>query len=172
MSHVLLKTSRFTVERRSYDHPRAGRIVREVVVHPGAVTILALLEGDRVVLIRNFRFAVGRELLELPAGTLEPPEPPVECAARELQEETGYVAGRLEPLGEFYTTPGFTDEHMHVFLATDLKPGSQALDTTEQIRVEILPLADALAATADGRIVDAKTIAAFHLLEHRKGQPR
>jgi ADP-ribose pyrophosphatase len=143
-----------------------------MVAHPGAVAIVPLLAPDQVVLIRNYRFTVDQELLELPAGTLEPPEPPIVCAARELEEETGYLAGRLEPLCEFYTSPGFTNERMHVFVATDLKPGAQKLEASEQIRVEVLPLAEALEATADGRIVDAKTIAALHVLGYRKGRER
>ena len=172
MSDTLLRTARFTVERRTYDHPVSGRLTREMVAHPGAVAIVPLLAPDRVVLIRNYRFTVGRELLELPAGTLEPPEPPIACAARELEEETGYVAGRLEPLCEFYTSPGFTNERMYVFVATDLKAGTQKLEASEQIRIEIMPLSEALAATADGRIVDAKTIAALHISHYRKGRDR
>ncbi len=159
MDEVLLETRRFTVRRLEYNVPGQGLVRRELVVHPGAVTILPLLDPQTVVMIRNYRFAVGAELLELPAGTLEPPEPPVECAARELEEETGYKAAHFERLCEFYTTPGFTDERMHVFVATGLTPAKQRLEATEQIRVEIVPLRDALEATTDGRIVDAKTIA-------------
>ncbi|HSW46678.1 MAG TPA: NUDIX hydrolase, partial [Phycisphaerae bacterium] len=110
MDETILRARKFTVIRRTYDHPSLGQVAREMVVHPGAVTILPLLSAEEVVLIHNTRFTVGRELLELPAGTLDPPESPIDCAARELEEETGYVAGRLEPLCEFYTTPGFTDE--------------------------------------------------------------
>ena len=172
MRQVLLKTRRFTVERRAYDHPHSGRVSREMVVHPGAVTLLPLLGDDRIVLIHNYRFTVGRELLELPAGTLEPPEPPIACAARELEEETGYVAARLEPIGEFYTTPGFTTERMYAFAAYDLKATSQKLEPTEQIRIEIMPLAEALEATVDGRIVDTKTIATLHMFHYRKGRSR
>jgi len=172
MSDILLTASRFRVERRTYDHPRSGRVTREMVVHPGAVAIVPMLSDERVVLIYNYRFTVGRELLELPAGTLEAGEEPIACAARELEEETGSAAGRIEPLCTFYTTPGFTDERMFVFLATDLKATTQKLDATEQIRVNPLPLADALAATLDGRIADAKTIAALHVYHYWKGQPR
>ena len=113
---------------------------------------------------------LGRELLELPAGTLGPPEPPIQCAARELEEETGYVAGHLEPLCEFYTSPGFTNERMSVFVATDLRATAQRLEPTEQIRVEIMSLEDALAATTDGRIIDGKTIAALHVYHYRRAR--
>src|SRR5690554_1307577 len=108
MSELLLTTPRFNVERREFDVPQRGKIRREVVVHPGAVLVIPLLAGDQVVMIRNRRYSVDRELLELPAGTLEPPEPPQACAARELEEETGYRAAVIEPLCKFYTSPGFT----------------------------------------------------------------
>lgn len=170
MDEVLLETRKFTVRRLEYNVPGQGLVRRELVVHPGAVTILPLLDPQSVIMIRNYRFAVGAELLELPAGTLEPPEPPVECAARELEEETGYKAAHFERLCEFYTTPGFTDERMHVFVATGLTPTKQRLEATEQIRVEIVPLRDALEATTDGRIVDAKTIASLQIYHYRFGR--
>lgn len=169
MREVLLQTRKFTVQRLEYDVPGQGMVRRELVVHPGAVTILPLLDPETVVMIRNYRFSVGAELLELPAGTLEPPEPPAECAARELEEETGYLAAHIERLCEFCTSPGFTDERMHVFVATGLTPTKQRLEATEQIRVEVMPLRDALAATADGRIIDAKTIASLHVYHYRLG---
>jgi len=170
MNETLLKATKFTVERRDFDHPKAGRVRRELVVHPGAVLILPLLSPEKVILIHNYRFAVGAELLELPAGTLEAGERPIDCAARELEEETGYMARRIEPLCEFYTSPGFTDERMFVFLATDLTATAQKLDPTEQIRVESMVLADALDATADGRIVDGKTIAALQVYHYRQSR--
>jgi len=172
MSDVLLTTQRFKVERRTYEHSRSGSVTREMVVHPGAVVILPLLPGDRVVLIHNYRFTVGRELLELPAGTLEPGEPPIVCAARELEEETGYAAGRLEPIGEFYTTPGVSNERMWAFAAYDLKATAQSLDPTEQIRTEIVPLGEALEAAVDGRIVDGKTIATLCMFDRQRGRTR
>ncbi len=168
MKETLLTTPKFSVERREYDIPGLGVVRRQVVVHSGAAVILPLLDPSTVILIRNRRLAVGEELLELPAGTLEPPEEPIRCAARELEEETGYKAGRLEPLCQFYSTPGFTTERMHVFVATDLTPTGQRLAEGEQIRVEPMSLTDALAATCDGRIVDAKTIASLHVYHYCK----
>ena len=170
MTETLLTATKFSVERRLYDVAGMGQVRREVVVHPGAVLIVPLLSPTELVMIRNYRFCVGEELLELPAGTLEPGEPPIGCAARELEEETGYRAARIEPLCEFYTSPGFTDERMYVFVATDLTATRQQLDPTEQIRVETMPLEDALTATTDGRIVDGKTIAALHVHHHRKAR--
>ncbi len=168
MNDTLLTTGRFSVQRRAYSHPTAGVVHRELVVHPGAVVILPLAEDGTVVLIRNYRFAVGCELLELPAGTLEAGEEPIACAARELEEETGYRAERIVPLARFYTSPGFTDERMHAFVATGLSRTEQRLDATEQIRVETMPLSGALAATLDGRIVDGKSIAALHVYHYGK----
>jgi ADP-ribose pyrophosphatase len=168
MSETLLTARKFIVERREYDVPGVGRVRRELVVHPGAVLILPILSDGRVVMIQNYRFAAGKELLELPAGTLEPGEVPSECAKRELEEETGYVAGHIQPITEFFTTPGFTDEYMYVFLATALTPTAQQLDDTEQIRVEIMDFDDALEATIDGRIIDAKTIATLHVYNHHR----
>lgn len=167
MNETLLVARKFKVERREYEVPGKGPVTRELVVHPGAVLILPLLKPDTVVMIQNYRFSLGHELLELPAGTLDHGETPEACAARELEEETGYVAGRLEPLCRFYTSPGFTNELMHAFVATELQPTSQRLDETEQIRVQTMALAEVLVAVADGRIVDGKTIAALLVYHYR-----
>jgi ADP-ribose pyrophosphatase len=143
----------------------AGRVrQREVVLHPGAVIILPVLPDGRIVLIRNRRHTVDEVLLELPAGTLErdetgKTEDPVGCAARELIEETGYRAGRLEGLGWFYTSPGILTEKMWAFVATELAPGRQELEETEQIEVEVLEKDAVLRFIRENRIVDAKTIA-------------
>ncbi|GMV98613.1 MAG: hypothetical protein AMXMBFR83_29620 [Phycisphaerae bacterium] len=169
MGDVLLTSRRFRVERREFDLPGKGLVRQELIVHPGSVLIVPMLDVDQVVLIRNFRYSAERELLELPAGTLEPGEQPVACAARELEEEAGYVAERLDPLCAFYTAPGLTTEYMHVSLATGLRRTAQRLDPTEQIRVEVMSLPAALAATCDGRIIDAKTIAALHVYHYRGG---
>jgi ADP-ribose pyrophosphatase len=170
MTEILLKASKFSVERRRYRLPGGREAQGEVAVHPGAVLILPLLSPSRILMIRNYRFAVGRELLELPAGTLEPPETAEACALRELEEETGYVAGQIEPLCQFYTSPGFTDERMHVFVASGLTAAVQRLEETENIQVEVMDLSDALRATADGRIVDGKTIAALHVYHYREAR--
>ena len=167
MSDVLLTARKFRVERKSYEIPGRGQVSRELVVHPGAVLILPLLDDGNVVLIWNYRYAAGAELLELPAGTLEPGEAPATCAARELEEEAGYKAGHLEPLCTFYTTPGFTNECMHAFVATRLEKTVQRLEDNEQIRVQIMRLSEALEATVDGRIIDAKTIAALQVYHYR-----
>ncbi len=159
---------RFDFEVVTHPGPGGKPITREVVRHPGAVVIVPLLDGDRIVLIRNFRIATGDWLLECPAGTLDPKEPPHVCAARELTEETGYRATKIEPLGWFYTTPGLTDERMHAFLATGLTLAGQDLDDDEQIEVVPVPLTKAMAMIDSGDLTDAKSILAI-LLAQRKG---
>lgn len=143
--------------------------VFDIVVTTGAAVILPVLDDGRIVLIHNYRVAVGCELLELPAGTIDNDEEPAACAARELAEETGYRAGRLTPLVEFYSTPGILTERMHVFLATELAGGATAHEPGEQIRVVTLSHEEALAEIRAGRIVDAKTIAALLFYERFGG---
>ena len=136
-----------------------GRLsVREVVVHPGAVAIVPLLEDRRVVLVRQFRYAIGKVLMEIPAGTRHPDETPEECAQRELQEETGYTAQHLHHLTDFYVAPGYSTELIHLFLATGLQPAMSEPDEDELVEVVALPLSEAMAAIARGEVQDAKTI--------------
>jgi ADP-ribose pyrophosphatase len=135
------------------------RHIREVVIHPGAVVVLALLPDQRVVLIRTKRYAVGTILIELPAGTLEKGEDPINCAGRELLEETGYLAGRLQPIGNFFTSPGILSEKMYAYAAYDLEERSMALEEGEEIELMPVPFDEALAMIRDGRIHDGKTIA-------------
>ncbi len=160
----VLETNRFrVVEVRYRPRPDAPELTKHVVEHPGAVVIVPALDDDRVCLIRNHRVAVGETLVELPAGTLEPPEPPATTAERELQEETGYRAERFRPLGAFYMSPGILNERMHVFLAEGLTPGDPDREPGEEIENLVVPRDEALAMAADGRIADAKTIAALFL---------
>ena len=141
------------------DDQTGKRARREVCVHPGAVVILPLLPDGGILLIRNRRYAVNETLLELPAGTLERGEDPMNCAGRELLEETGYLAGRLAPLGWFYSSPGILSEKMYAFAAYDLERRQQALEEGDEI--ELVPTARdaALEMIRTGEIVDGKTIA-------------
>ncbi|MFN8540164.1 MAG: NUDIX hydrolase [Thermomicrobiales bacterium] len=143
---------------------------REVVFHPGAVAIVPLLPDGRVIMIRQYRHATGEVLLEIPAGTRDiPGEAPSDTAARELIEETGYRAGTLLHLSDFYTAPGFCNELMSLYLATDLAPGDQNLMDDEAISVEAFSLDEAQALIAAGRIRDAKTIVGLLLAREQRG---
>ena len=141
-----------------------GEVVpRDLIEFGDAVVVVPVLGDGSVVLIRNERFAVGEELLELPAGKLDGAEDPSAAAARELAEETGYSAGRLERLGGFYSCPGAIDEYLHVFLATDLAAGRQNLEAHERIRLEIVPPRRLTEMIVAGELHDAKSIAALSL---------
>ena len=141
-----------------------GEVVQRDYIHyPGASIVVPVLEGGGIVMIRNWRFAVEENLYELPAGCLEEGEDPAVCAARELTEETGFTAGKLEKLGSFFTGPGVSDEVIHAYLATDLKRGRQALERYEEIDVEVIPDLQVREIIADGRLRDAKSITALAL---------
>ena len=142
------------------------RTTREVVEHPGAVGILAW-DGERLAMVRQWRHATGRSLLEIPAGTLEPDEAALETARRELAEEVGLAAEQWEAGPRFYTAPGFCDELMHVYLATGLSAATGEADPDEQLEASWMGLDDALAALDDGRIEDAKSIAGIGWLARR-----
>lgn len=162
---ILLVTRRFRVVRQVSTSPSGKTHVHETVQHPGAVTILPMVDRDRVCLIRNYRPSVKRTLIELPAGTLEPGEEPVTTAQRELAEETGYRAGSIKRLAEFFMSPGILSERMHLFLATDLKGGSVELDASEEIETFVVTWDDAVRMALDGSIEDAKTLAGILLYD-------
>ena len=144
------------------DVPVHGRMhIHHIVQHPGAAVIIPLLDAENVVLIANRRPAIGQTLLEVPAGTLDPGEAPLTCAHRELTEETGYRAGRMDRLTGFYSSPGIFTEYMHVYLARDLTPGAMSLDDGEEIELRPMRLDDALDAIRTGKITDGKTIIAL-----------
>jgi ADP-ribose pyrophosphatase len=155
---IVYRARRFHVEQHVL-HDRDGEQRKyQKIVLPGAAVILPILADGSVVLIRNYRFVVEETLLELPAGMLDPGEPPLECARRELIEETGYRAGKIEPLVTFYSTPGICNEAMHTFVATELVPGEAQREPGEHIDNLPMKYEEALAAIGDGRIKDAKTI--------------
>lgn len=143
---------------------------REIVEHPGAVVVVAEDADGRILFVRQHRHAAGKELLELPAGTLEAKEEPEACAQRELIEETGYAASVWRRLGAFYTAPGFCTEYMHVFAASGLEAATADQDEDESITLEPLTLDEALARIDGGEVEDAKTIAAIHLYIRKRGQ--
>lgn len=145
----------FTDEVRLPD----GRVVTwERVAHPGAVGMVPLTDDGRLLMVRQYRNAVRGELLEIPAGKLEPGEPPLECAHRELAEEVGMNAARMVPLAEFHNSPGYSDERFFLYLADGLEPASAAPGPDEFLIVESVPLEEALGLIASGEIRDAKSI--------------
>jgi len=138
--------------------PNGATIELEVVRHQGAAAVVPLTDDGNVLLIRQYRHAAGGYIYEIPAGKIDPGENPRHCAAREVEEEIGYRASRLDHLVTFFTTPGFTDEVISVYLATGLVPGTQNLDHDEVLEVVEMPLEQAVQHISDGTIRDGKTI--------------
>jgi ADP-ribose pyrophosphatase len=157
---------RVTVRVDEVERSDGHRTTREIIEHPGAVAILAW-DGERLAMVRQWRHATGEALLEIPAGTLEPGEPPATTAARELAEEVGLAAGRWEAGPTFFTAPGFCTELMHTFLATDLREATGTADEDEDLEPSWLGLDEALTALDDGTIRDGKTMAAVSWLARR-----
>jgi len=147
--------------------PSGERATLALFKHPGASAVVPFLDAENVVLLRQFRHAAGGVIWEVPAGKLDRGEDPLRCAARELEEETGYRAGRVVRTGSILTTPGFTDERIHLFCAYDLVAGPPAPEAHEVLRTEVVPLARALAMIESGEICDGKTIAALFLAARR-----
>ena len=138
--------------------PNGGTATREVIRHCGASAVLPVTENGEVVLERQFRYAVGQTLIEIPAGKLEPGEDPALAARRELLEETGYTCKNLEPLGPLYGIPAYSDECVHTYVATGLTPGARSLDPDEFLEVFTLPLETAVEWIVSGKITDSKTV--------------
>jgi ADP-ribose pyrophosphatase len=157
-----------TIRVDTVRYPSGREATIDVVEHPGAVVLVPIDGQGRLLFVRQYRHATGRRLLELPAGTLEPGEDPEVCAQRELQEETGFRAARIERLGGFFTAPGYCDEYLHVFLASGLS--ESALDGDEEhIEPVAVAIDDALRMVASGEIEDAKTIAALLMYLQLRG---
>lgn len=168
-SEIKYKGRAFNVRRDRVSLPN-GRIANlDVVEHSGAVTMLPYDGDGNIWFVRQYRHPAGETLLELPAGTLEPGEPPEEAAAREMREEIGMAAGSLRKIGEFFMVPGYSSELMHVFLATDLTPDPLKQDADEIIEVEIIPYQQALEMAAAGRVRDGKTIAVLYMAKELLG---
>lgn len=142
-----------------------GTTIREVVLHPGGVTAVPILDDGRILLIRQFRYPIGKFILELPAGKLDSGQSPIDTVARELEEEIGYSAGSLTHECTFYTTPGISNESIHLFLASNLVPCAQRLEEGEHITVEAYSLEECLEKIRIGEIADAKTILGIFWLQ-------
>jgi ADP-ribose pyrophosphatase len=171
---LLLETRLFRVVQQTHRTDDGREHLYQIVRHPGAVTILPVLDDGRICLIENYRPAVGQTLLELPAGTREPDEDPATTARRELIEETGYRAGRIELVARFFMSPGILSEEMHLFLATGLVPGEQDLQGGEQITVRVTPWDEVLRMIREGQIRDAKTLVGLlhYATFSHKSEPR
>jgi ADP-ribose pyrophosphatase len=139
----------------------------EIVRHPGAAAVVALKSVNTVVLVRQYRHAVGSFIYEIPAGKLHPGEDPAVCAARELEEEVAYTARHLELLSSIFTAPGFADEVIYIYLATGLTPGRQQLDQDEVLEIVEMPLEKAVGMIRAGDIRDAKSIVGLLLADQR-----
>jgi ADP-ribose pyrophosphatase len=144
---------------------------REIVIHRGAVALLPMVDDHHVCLIQNQRFAVGKTLIEVPAGTIDEGETPAQTAERELVEETGYRAGRIRQIREWYVSPGFLTERMYLFLCDDLKPGPPRHEPDEKLEPMVVPWEQALAMVDDGRIEDAKTLLALTIWARMRARP-
>lgn len=164
----LLSTSRFDVVEIPADPANPTGKQRQIVRHPGAVTILPMVDDFHVCLIRNYRVSVAEELFELPAGTLEPNEPHAVTAERELIEETGYRADKLVHLHSFYLSPGILDEHMHLYIATGLTEGEAEREEEELITNFVVSWETALEMVRERKICDAKSITGILMYDQIK----
>lgn len=143
----------------------SGRVTkREIVEHDDSIAIVAIDGDDNVLLVKQFRKAVEKEVLEIPAGGIEPGEEPVAAVKRELREETGFLPQRVERIGGFYTSPGYSSEFLHLFVASDLTPAKLQAEDTESIKVERVPISRILELIRTGAINDAKSVAGLLML--------
>lgn len=157
-----------TLRLKYVTQPDGTRRLREIVEHAPGAAVVAIDDEDQVLLVRQSRPAVGAYLLELPAGLVDPGETPLECAGRELAEETGYTARRLEPLVSFYSSPGFSTELLYLFVATELEPSDVAHDEDEEIELVRMPVDQAIEQVLQGEISDAKTVAGLLAYERQR----
>ena len=146
------------VRKLEVELPNGRRTGRDIVRHPGASAVVALTHSGKIVLVRQYRTALDRVTVEIPAGKLDPGEDPVECAKRELHEETGFRPGRIRYLTTIATTCGFCDEVIHIYMATDLEFDGADPDDDEFVNVDLVPLSELIDAVLDGKIEDAKTV--------------
>ena len=161
------------IEQMEVEIGQRGRHTYQIIRHPGGAGVLPVHDDGTISLIRQLRPAVDAVMLEIPAGRLSPAEPPADCARRELREETGITAARLIPLGTVCSSPGVFDEVIHLFAATGISQGEAQPEADEEIELLRLPLAEVLQMALDGRISDAKTLAALFRWEllSRSGDP-
>lgn len=157
----------FDITLENVTFPNGINCNMEIIRHPGASAIVPLTDDNKVLMLKQYRHAVGRILWEIPAGTVDGDEDPLACASRELIEETGYEAHAWDPLGAVTPVPGYSDERINLFLARDLTPATQKLDVDEFIEVQPVPLSQVAVMITSGEIEDAKTIAAIFRALHK-----
>ncbi|MDO6706033.1 NUDIX hydrolase [Photobacterium sp. 1_MG-2023] len=171
-AQTLCQWKGFSVEQDTHQLPDGRDITFTTVRHPGAVVIVPITDSGELVLLRQYRPAIGRWILEFPAGTVEKGEDLQICAQRELAEEAKFAAGHWQPLGELLPVPGFCDEVQHIFLATQLSPAEGELDADEVLEVLTLPVRSFLEKVAENEIQDAKTLAVFLKMQTLGWLPR
>ncbi|MFA5137603.1 MAG: NUDIX hydrolase [Elusimicrobiota bacterium] len=152
--------------------PNGRRAIREYMDHPGAVAVAPFLDPDTILLVRQYRYPVGRLTYEIPAGKLDGEESPLRCALRELREETGYRAGRIRSLLSFWPAPAFSNERLHIYVADRLVRGRQSLDEDEFLEIQTVPFQKALSWVLSGKIQDSKTIIALLHCAHTRNRRR
>ncbi len=162
-SETLLQGRVFKIRRDYLKTPEGRETKLEIIEHGGSVVIVPIDQDGNVIFVRQYRHATGQDILELPAGTRDDDEPHEECAARESREEIGMEAGKLEKIGEFYLAPGYSTEFMAVFIATELKDNPLDPDEDEVLAVEKIPVKKVFEVARDGKIQDAKSLAALLL---------
>ena len=162
-SKTVYKGGMISLQVDTVELPNGNIATRDIVNHQGSVGAIAFTEDDRILMVRQFRKPLDKVILEIPAGKLEKGEDPTECALRELEEETGYKAGKVEHVSSFYTSPGYTNELKHLYKATDLMMGTLNPDEDEFVELEKLTYDDCLKAMELGDICDVKTIFAIQL---------
>ncbi|MFZ6028130.1 MAG: NUDIX hydrolase [Chloroflexota bacterium] len=170
-SEVIYRGRAFNVLREAVQLPDGGTVALDVIEHPGSVAIVPVDAEGNVHFVRQYRHPAREMMLELPAGTLETGEDPEVCAHRELREEIGMSAGKMEPLGDFYLAPGYSSEHMYVYLATRLEENPLPGDEDEFLSVEIIPAKKALEMLTQGAFKDAKSLAALALAQAKLHAP-
>lgn len=163
-SELLFKGRAFSIRRDSLKTPNGSETKIDIVEHSGSVVLIPIDNDRNMLFVRQYRHPAGRDLLELPAGTRDGDEPHEHCAAREIREETGMEAGKLQKVGEFFLAPGYSSEFMVVFLATELKHNPLDPDDDEFLQVEKIPVKKAIEMAEQGLMPDAKSLAALLLV--------
>ena len=157
-----------TLRVDTIDKPSGERITREIIEHSDCIAVVVLDDKDNVVLVRQYRRAAGKDLLEIPAGCVEPGEALEQCVKRELQEEIGYLPRNIKKLGGFYAAPGYCTEFMHIFMASDLKESRLVAEDTDEIEVVRVPISKIPSLIDKGEICDAKSVAGLLMCTSKK----